>query len=514
MQALISVSDKQGIVELATELAKLGVEIISTGGTATVLKEAGLDVMEISEVTGFQECLDGRVKTLHPNVHAGILNIRKNKDHQQQMKNMSLNNIDFVIVNLYPFKNTILKENVTLEEAIENIDIGGPAMLRSAAKNYQDVVAVVDPADYKVIIEEINENGVVSPKTKMYLAAKVFSHTSNYDTMIARYLNENQQNPILLPDKLTLTFEKIQDMRYGENPHQLAAFYKEVGYTKGSLAEATQLNGKELSYNNINDANGALALLKEFDTPTVVAVKHATPCGVGSAQTILEAYNKAYKADPMSIFGGIVVCNAEVNEQAAMEMKKIFLEIIIAPSYTKEAIEILSTKKNLRVLQLENIDYRYAQALDMKKVDGGMIVQQVDNMLFAEDLEVVTNVAPSEEQLEDLKFAWKLVKHVKSNAIVLAKEQASVGIGGGQVNRIWATKQAIEYGTQFSGDVKGSVMASDAFFPFDDCVKEAIDAGVSAIIQPGGSLRDQDSIDMCNKHGIAMVFTNMRHFKH
>lgn len=516
MRALISVSDKTGIVAFAKELKGLGVEIISTGGTFNTLKNAGVDVIGISDVTGFPECLDGRVKTLHPAIHAGLLNIRANEEHQRQMKSLGFSNIDIVVVNLYPFKQTILKPGVKLEEAIENIDIGGPTMLRSAAKNNQDVTVIVDPEDYEIVLKELNAGGKVSKETKFYLAAKVFEHTANYDTMIASYLKA-QRGDYKLPEKLTITFEKVQDMRYGENPHQEAAFYMEVGKTKGTLADAKQLNGKELSYNNINDANGALELLKEFKEPTIVAVKHANPCGVGSAETIFEAYQKAYKADPVSIFGGIVVANRKIDKQTAEEMVKIFLEIVIAPSYDEDALEVLKSKKNLRVLKLEDIDYKDPHALDMKKVGGGMIVQSKDlQLLNEEDIKVVTNREPSQKEMEDLLFAWKLVKHVKSNGIALAKDGMSVGLAGGQTNRIWATKQAIEHGIEFLGKevVAGSVLASDAFFPFDDCVKEAVAAGITAIIQPGGSVRDDDSIKVCNENNIAMVFTGMRHFKH
>ena len=516
MRALISVSDKTGIVEFAKELVGLGVEIISTGGTYNTLKNEGLDVIGISEVTGFPECLDGRVKTLHPAIHAGILNIRDNEEHQKQMQELGLSSIDLVVVNLYPFKQTILKENVTLEEAIENIDIGGPTMLRSAAKNNNDVSVIVDPMDYAVVLNELKMAGKVSKETNFYLATKVFEHTANYDTMIANYLRE-QRGVYSLPNTLTVSYEKVQDMRYGENPHQVAAFYKEVGKTKGTLADAVQLHGKELSYNNINDANGALELLREFSEPAVVAVKHANPCGVGVGANVLEAYQKAYQADPVSIFGGIIVTNQTIDKDTALEMTKIFFEIVIAPDYTEEALEVFKTKKNLRILKLDHINYFDPHALTMKKVDGGVIVQQKDlELLVEEDLKVVTDRKPSEKEMEDLRFAWKLVKHVKSNGIALAKNGMSVGLGGGQTNRIWATNQAIEHGIEFLGEegVKGSVLASDAFFPFDDCVKAAAAAGITAIIQPGGSIRDEDSIKACNEAGIAMIFTGMRHFKH
>jgi phosphoribosylaminoimidazolecarboxamide formyltransferase/IMP cyclohydrolase len=516
MRALISVSDKTGIVAFAKALTKQGVEIVSTGGTYSALQKEGIPVIGITEVTGFKECLDGRVKTLHPAIHAGLLNIRDNKEHQEQMKELGLDHIDMVIVNLYPFKETILKSEVTLEDAIENIDIGGPTMLRSAAKNNQDVTVIVDPLDYAVALLELQEKGRVSRETNFYLATKVFEHTANYDAMIARYLRE-QRGDYSLPEKLTLTFEKVQNMRYGENPHQMAAFYQEVGKTKGTLAAAKQLNGKELSYNNINDANGALELLREYNEPTIVAVKHANPCGVGSAETIAKAYEKAYSADPVSIFGGIVVANRTIDKQTAQEMVKIFLEIVIAPGYDQDALEILQSKKNLRVLELEDILYQDTNAYDMKKVGGGLILQQKDLQLLDEaEMKVVTDRKPTKEEMEDLLFAWKMVKHVKSNGIAIAKENRSIGLGGGQTNRIWATKQAIEHGLEFLGAevLKGSVLASDAFFPFDDCVEEAAKAGIKAIIQPGGSVRDEDSIKKCNEYGIAMVFTGMRHFKH
>lgn len=517
MRALISVSDKTGIVELAKELTELGVEIISTGGTFKKLTEEGVKATEISELTGFPECLDGRVKTLHPAVHAGLLAMRNNPEHMKQLEKLNIKPIDLVIVNLYPFKATILKDGVTRDEAVENIDIGGPTMLRAAAKNYQDVAVVVDPADYKTVMRELKETGSVSLDTKFYLMQKVFMHTSNYDTMIAGYLKKERGDQSL-PETLTMTFEKVQDMRYGENPHQAAAFYREIGKKKGALVDAEQLNGKELSFNNINDTNGALELLKEFTEPTVVACKHGNPCGVGSADTLMEAWRKAYEADKVSIFGGIVVVNREVTGELAQEMKKIFLEVIVAPSYAPEALEILRTKKNVRVLRLSDISVpQDPQAYDLKKVNGGLIVQTIDSKLLPEeDLQVMTKTAPTKEQMEDLLFAWKMVKYVKSNGIALAKGKQSVGIGPGQVNRVWAAKQAMEHAAELIGPdaAKGAVMASDAFFPFDDCVEAAHEAGITAIIQPGGSVRDQDSIDKCNEYGIAMVFTGMRHFRH
>lgn len=518
MRALISVSDKTGIVELAKELVSLGVEIISTGGTYNKLKEEGIKAIEISELTGFPECLDGRVKTLHPVVHAGLLAMRSKPEHMKQLEELNIETIDMVIVNLYPFKATILKDGVTRAEAVENIDIGGPTMLRSAAKNYQDVAVVVDPRDYEKVLSELKEKKEVSLDTKFYLMQKVFMHTSNYDTMIADYLKK-QRNDESFPETLTMTFEKVQDMRYGENPHQAAAFYREIGKKKGSIVDAVQLNGKELSFNNINDTNGALELLKEYTEPTVVACKHGNPCGVGSADTIMEAWTKAYNADKTSIFGGIVVINREVTKELAEEMKKIFLEVIVAPSYEAEALEVLQTKKNVRVLKLEDISVpQPASAYDLKKVNGGLIVQTIDSVLLNSDndLKVVTKSAPSKEQMEDLLFAWKMVKFVKSNGIALAKNKQSIGIGPGQVNRVWAAQQSIEHVAELIDEnaTKGAVLASDAFFPFDDCVEAAHKAGITAIIQPGGSVRDEDSIKKCDEYGIAMVFTGMRHFKH
>ncbi len=511
-RALISVSDKTGIVEFAEELKKLGVEIVSTGGTAKTLSDAGLEVINISDITGFPECLDGRVKTLHPKVHGGLLAMRSNPEHMKQINDLGIEPIDMVVINLYPFKKTILKDHVELEEAIENIDIGGPTMIRAAAKNYQDVVVIVDPADYKNVIDEIKSSREVSIKTKFKLAYKVFEHTCHYDTLIARYLRERIGEETF-PDTLTLTFEKAQDMRYGENPHQQAVFYKEVGQNKGCITSAKQLHGKELSYNNINDANGALELLKEFDEPTVVAVKHANPCGVASSDNIYDAYIKTYEADPVSIFGGIVAANREIDAKTAEEINKIFIEIVIAPSFSKEALEILTQKKNIRVMQLEDISSKLPLgSMDMKKVAGGLLVQNVNRELINEsEIREVTDKKPEKGQMEDMIFGMKVVKHTKSNGIVVVKNKQTLGVGPGQTNRIMAAKIALEY----SGErAKGAVLASDAFFPFPDCVEAAAAAGIAAIVQPGGSLNDQKSVDACNKLGIAMIFTGLRHFKH
>lgn len=517
MRALVSVSDKAGIVEFCRGLIACGVEIISTGGTYKQLREANVAAAEVAELTGFPECLDGRVKTLHPAVHAGILAVRDNPEHCRQLAAMGIKTIDFVVVNLYPFKATVMKEGVTRAEAVENIDIGGPAMLRSAAKNYRDVTVVTDPADYEIVLTELKEGGQTTLTTRFYLMQKVFVHTSHYDTVIADYI-KNERGDDRFGDTLTLTFEKVQDMRYGENPHQRAAFYRQVGKPTGSLADAVQHNGKELSFNNINDTNGALELLKEFTVPTVVACKHGNPCGVGSAGEIETAWRKAYAADKTSIYGGIVVCNREVTAAVAEEMHRIFLEVVVAPSYEPEALKRLCSKKNIRVLELKDIQVPQAGgALDMKKVNGGLIVQSVDDQLYREeDWRVVTATQPTAAQTADMIFGMKVVKFVKSNGIAVVRDEQSIGIGPGQVNRIWAAKQCFEHAAELIGDTatQGAVLASDAYFPFDDTVEAAHQAGISAIVQPGGSVNDQLSIDKCNEYGIAMVFTGMRHFKH
>ena len=509
-RALVSVSDKAGIVEFCERLVKCGFEIISTGGTAKVLKEAGLPVIGISELTGFPECLDGRVKTLHPVVHAGLLAMRSNPEHMAQLEKLDINTIDIVAVNLYPFKATISKPNVTFADAVENIDIGGPTMIRAAAKNYQDVAVVVDPKHYERVLSEL-EAGEITLDTKKYLQYKVFAHTAVYDSMISNYLA--QQLDIRYPDSITFAYEKAQDMRYGENPHQGASYYSEEFIRAGSLSKAKQLWGKELSYNNINDANGALELVKEFDEPCVVASKHANPCGVGVGKTVHEAYVKAYESDPVSVFGGILAINRVVDEATAKEINKIFIEIVIAEGFTKEALDVLTPKKNIRLLELPDIrERRETTAYDMKKVYGGLLIQDYDETLFAEEnVKVVTNRAPTDAEMKALLFNWKVVKYTKSNAIVIGKEDRTTGIGMGQTNRIWAAQQAIEH----AGDeAKGSVMASDAFFPFPDCVAECVKAGITAIIQPGGSKNDQLSIDACDEAGIAMIFVGDRHFRH
>jgi len=510
-RALISVSDKTGIEHIAACLHNKGVEIISTGGTAKTLQNNGIPVKEVSEITGFRECLDGRVKTLHPAVHGGVLAVRENKEHMDQLKSLGIAPIDFVIVNLYPFKKTIQKENVTIEDAIENIDIGGPAMLRSAAKNHKDVVVITDPSDYGKLIDILDTGEPIPYEFRAYLAAKVFEHTGHYDTLICDYLRKSNEISGF-PNLLTLAFEKVEDLRYGENPHQSAAFYREALNLDGTLAKSRQLHGKQMSFNNINDTNAALVLLKEFDEPTIVAIKHANPCGVGSANTINEAFIKAYEADKISIFGGIVAANRQIDLKTADVLSEIFIEVVIAPSYSVEALEILTMKKNIRLLELPGIDKKTKNGIDVKKIAGGMLVQTDDVKLLNDDgFQVVTQRIPTEEERDDLIFAWKVVKHVKSNAIVIAKNKQVLGIGAGQMNRICAVEHALK---SAADKAKGAVMASDAFFPFDDCVKTSALAGIRAIIQPGGSLKDKDSIEACDNSKISMVFTGIRHFKH
>ncbi|MDP5277089.1 bifunctional phosphoribosylaminoimidazolecarboxamide formyltransferase/IMP cyclohydrolase [Chengkuizengella axinellae] len=509
-RALISVSDKTGIVEFADQLSKLGVEIISTGGTKKLLEESGVPVIGISEVTGFPEVLDGRVKTLHPAVHSGLLAVRDSEKHQQQMKELELDYIDLVVVNLYPFQQTIEKPDVTYEDAIENIDIGGPTMLRSAAKNHAFVSVVVDSNDYAEVIEQIKSSEDTTLETRKKLAAKVFRHTAAYDSLISNYLS--QQMGEEFPERYTVTYEKVQDLRYGENPHQKAAFYRKPLADEGNITTAEKLHGKELSYNNINDANAALQILKEFNEPAVIAVKHMNPCGVGIGETIEGAYQKAYEADPVSIFGGIVAFNREIGKEIAEKLHEIFLEIIIAPSYTEEAIEVLTQKKNIRLLKLGAAKQDNKQDQIITSVDDGMLIQDNDtHQLKDEDIKVVTDRQPTEEELKQLLFGWKVVKHVKSNAIVLANDNMTIGVGAGQMNRVGAANIAIE---QAGEKAQGSILASDAFFPMGDTLELAAKAGIKAVIQPGGSIRDEESIKVANEHGIAMVVTGVRHFKH
>lgn len=508
-RALISVSDKNGIVSFSEKLIENGFEIISTGGTKKVLDEAGVKTISIDEVTGFPEMMDGRVKTLHPKIHGGLLGRRDLASHMEAMDAHDIQPIDLVCVNLYPFKETISKKEVTEADAIENIDIGGPSMLRSAAKNFAAVTVVVDPLDYEMVLQEFAENNATSLATRKKLAAKVFRHTAAYDALIAEYLTAAVE--VAEPEKLTLTYDLKQTLRYGENSHQEAAFYQDAIPVSYSIASAEQLHGKELSYNNIKDADAALRIAREFSEPTVVALKHMNPCGIGAGENIFEAYNYAYEADPVSIFGGIIVANREIDLPTAEKMHELFLEIIIAPSFSDEAFEVLAKKKNLRLLTL---DFSHSNSAQVETVSvlGGLLVQDQDTLTEkAEGYEVVTDRQPTEEELKALEFAWKAVKHVKSNAIVVANQHQTVGIGAGQMNRVGSVKIALE---QAADKMTGAVLASDAYFPMDDSVEYAAEHGIKAIVQPGGSIRDKDSIAMANKYGVAMVFTGGRHFRH
>ncbi|MEG2108959.1 MAG: bifunctional phosphoribosylaminoimidazolecarboxamide formyltransferase/IMP cyclohydrolase [Clostridium sp.] len=497
-RALISVFDKEGVLELASFLNNKGVEIISTGGTYKHLKENGVPVIEVNEVTDFPEMLDGRVKTLHPIIHAGILAIRDNKEHMDTISGRDINTIDYVVVNLYPFFEKV-REDLSFDEKVEFIDIGGPTMLRAAAKNFKDVVVLSDKADYERVMEEINNEGEVSLNFKKKLAGKVFNLMSAYDGAISNFLLEDEE----YPEYLSVSFRKKQGLRYGENSHQSAAFYESTT-VDGAMNTFDILNGKELSYNNFKDMDIAWKCVSEFEEPTCCALKHNTPCGVAVGKDSYEAYMKAYEVDPTSIFGGIVAFNRKVDKKTAEEMVKIFLEVIAAPEYDEDALEVLKAKKNLRVLKCHNTpkDNKY-----MVTVDGGILVQDEDKELI-EELKVVTEKVPTDKEMKDLIFGMKVVKYVKSNAIVVANDEVALGIGGGQVNRIWPTEDALRRGQG------ATILASDAFFPFRDVVDQAAKAGVKAIIQPGGSMRDQESIDACNEHGIAMVFTGLRHFKH
>ncbi|OHY29111.1 bifunctional phosphoribosylaminoimidazolecarboxamide formyltransferase/IMP cyclohydrolase [Streptococcus parauberis] len=512
-RALISVSDKAGIVEFAQALKDLGWDIISTGGTKAALDEAGLETIAIDDVTGFPEMMDGRVKTLHPNIHGGLLARRDLDTHLTAAKENNIELIDLVVVNLYPFKETIIRPDVTYSKAVENIDIGGPSMLRSAAKNHASVTVIVDPADYEVVLKELTEVGETNYATRQRLAAKVFRHTAAYDALIAEYFTAQVGED--KPEKLTLTYDLNQSMRYGENPQQDADFYQKAIPTDYSIASAKQLNGKELSFNNIRDADAAIRIIRDFkDRPTVVALKHMNPCGIGQADTIEEAWDNAYEADSVSIFGGIIVLNREVDAATAEKMHPVFLEIIIAPSYSEEALAILTNKKkNLRLLELP-FDAQDASQVEPEftGVVGGILVQNQDVVEENPDTwEVVTERQPNDQEKEALLFAWKAIKYVKSNGILIANDHMTLGVGPGQTNRVASVRIAIE---QAKDRLEGAALASDAFFPFADNIEEIAVAGIKVIVQPGGSVRDQDSIDAANKHGIAMVFTGVRHFRH
>ena len=507
-RALISVSDNTGVVEVAKELTALGYEIVSTGGTSKALQAADVPVIGISDVTGFPEILEGRVKTLHPAVHGGIL-AKGTDEHMAVLAEHEIKPIDLVVVNLYPFQATVAKPDVTLADAIENIDIGGPTMVRSAAKNHDRVAIVVNPARYESIIAELKEAGELSLQTKRFLALEAFQHTAQYDAAISHYLTDAfGAEP--LAGEIAFGGQKIQELRYGENPHQKAAFYRSGIPVSGTVANAKQLNGKELSYNNIVDVDAAWQLVNEFAQPAAVIVKHTNPCGTAIGATLEEAYARAYAADSVSAFGGIIAVNRVLNKATAEQIVETFMEAVIAPAFDEDAVEVLKTKKNLRLLEVG--EKLANNELWIEKVSGGFLVQERDNHnLKLEDCKVVTDKVPTEEEMTELIFAWNIVKHVKSNAIVVTRDGQSIGVGAGQMNRVGSAKIAFE---QAGEKCNGAVLASDAFFPFRDTIDEAAKAGITAIIQPGGSVRDQESIDACNEHGIAMVFTGVRHFKH
>lgn len=516
MKALISVSDKTGVVEFAKGLVALGWEILSTSGTMKLLKESGVPVTSVSDVTGFPEICDGRVKTLHPKIHGALLARRDIPEHMKELKDNDIDTIDLVCVNLYPFRETIAKPDVTMEDAVEHIDIGGPSMLRSAAKNWESVTVVCNPADYETILSEIKADGNTTRETRLKLSAKAYTHTAEYDMAISTYMRAQAG----LPEKLFLEYDLKQELRYGENPHQEAKFFASTVKEPFSLATAEQLNGKELSYNNIQDANATLNIAREFDVPFCVGVKHMNPCGSATGKTIAEAWKKAYEADKTSIFGGIVAANREIDLETAQMLKPIFLEIVMAPSFAPDALELLCTKKNLRVLKVDMSKDNTVRK-QYVSMNGGMLVQDRDiNTKPVSAEQCVTEAKPTAEQLADLEFAWKIVKHVKSNAIVVAKNGMTYGVGAGQMNRIGsaeiALKQAQATLKEEGKDImtEGLVLASDGFFPFNDCVALAAEYGIKAIVQPGGSIRDEDSVKLADEKGITMLFTGERHFKH
>ena len=510
-RALISVSDKRGLIPFVSGLRDLGVEILSTGGTCRALREAGIEVFEVSEKTGFPEIMDGRVKTLHPTIHGGLLG-RRGTD-EEVMKEHGIEPIDLLAVNLYPFEKTIAREDATIDDAIENIDIGGPAMIRAASKNHDGVAVVVDPDDYDSVLESMQKNEL-STETRRRLAAKAYAHTASYDTAITKYLS-NSLGDDPLGERILYSGGLVERMRYGENPHQSAAFYIDQQAPKGSLATAEQLQGKALSYNNIADSDAALECVRQFAAPACVIVKHANPCGVAVAASILDAYEKAFKTDPTSAFGGIIAFNQPLDAAtASVIIDRQFVEVIVAPDIDDDAAIVLSEKKNVRVLRTGNwVDS--TPGFDFKKVSGGLLVQGSDmGKITADDLKVVTDKAPTPEQIEDMLFAWTVVKFVKSNAIIFCKDNMTIGVGAGQMSRVYSTRIAAIKAADEGLEVKGSVMASDAFFPFRDGIDAAAETGIAAIIQPGGSMRDDEVIQAANEHGLAMVFTGMRHFRH
>ncbi len=510
-RALISVSDKRGLVPFVSGLADLGVEIISTGGTCRALREAGIDVIEVAEKTGFPEIMDGRVKTLHPTIHGGLLG-RRGTD-EGVMAEHDIEPIDLLAVNLYPFEQTIARDDATIDDAIENIDIGGPAMIRAASKNHEGVAVVVDPDDYASVLESLQKNEL-SLESRRRLAAKAYAHTASYDTAITRYLSKSL-NDSPLGERILHAGKLVQRMRYGENPHQDAAFYIDQQAPKGSLATAEQLQGKALSYNNIADSDAALECVKQFANPACVIVKHANPCGVAVAENILAAYEKAFQTDPTSAFGGIIAFNRPLDAATAKAIiDRQFVEVIVAPSIEDDAAIVLAEKKNVRVLRTGEL-VESVSSFDFKKVSGGLLVQNTDmGRISADDLKVVTEKAPTPTQIEDMLFAWTVVKYVKSNAIIFCKDHMTIGVGAGQMSRVYSTRIAAIKAADEGLDVHGSVMASDAFFPFRDGIDAAAETGIAAIIQPGGSMRDNEVIQAADEHGLAMVFTGMRHFRH
>jgi phosphoribosylaminoimidazolecarboxamide formyltransferase/IMP cyclohydrolase len=514
-RALVSVSDKSGIVELARALAALGIDIISTGGTAKLLEKEGVKVTEVSAYTGHAEMLDGRVKTLHPKIHGGLLGRPDDPTHAKEMRAAGIEPIDLVVVNLYPFQVTVADPDCRFEDAIENIDIGGPAMLRSAAKNHASVAVVVDPADYSRVLRELSQQGEISEATRFGLAAKVFAHTAAYDGAIANYLTSLDEHRRRLPyaEILSLQFCKIDDLRYGENPHQSAAFYRDPHPVAGSLAQYRQLQGKELSYNNIADADAAWECVKSFAEPACVIVKHANPCGVAISSTLTGAYEKAFRTDPVSAFGGILAFNRALDRATAEAVSKQFAEVIIAPRVEADAQKVFAAKENLRVLEVP-VSHE-TQAHDFKRVGGGLLVQSSDAQILNEkDLKVVTKKKPTDAQRADLLFAWRVAKYVKSNAIVFCRDGATVGIGAGQMSRLDSVRVAAIKALEAKLELKGSVVASDAFFPFRDGLDALAEAGASAVIQPGGSVKDAEVIAAADERGVAMLFTGMRHFRH
>ncbi|MFQ5455258.1 MAG: bifunctional phosphoribosylaminoimidazolecarboxamide formyltransferase/IMP cyclohydrolase [Nitrospirota bacterium] len=515
-RALISLSNKEGIVEFTKSLIEMGVEILSTGGTSRLLRDNNIQVKDVSECTGFPEMLDGRVKTLHPIIHGGLLGKRDDKRHVKEMEKHGIQPIDMVIVNLYPFEETIKRSGSTFEDAIENIDIGGPAMLRSAAKNFRDVAVVVDPIDYSKVLEEMKKrNGCISEEIKFELAKKVFLHTARYDSIIANYLEgvKREEEKERFPCTLTLQFEKVQNLRYGENPHQQAAFYREFNITEPSISKAKQLHGKEMSFNNFLDANSALELAKEYNEITAVVVKHNNPCGVAMGETTLDAYRKARETDPVSAFGAVIAFNHIVNLETAREITSTFVEVVIAPGFEEEALKEFKKKKNLRILDIGPVVRGDVSSMDMKKIVGGLILQDRDLGMIEDikKLQAATKRRPTKEEYKGLEFAWRVCKHVKSNAIIYAKEDRTIGIGAGQMSRVDSVKIAA---MKSRSSLKNAVMASDAFFPFRDGIDAAFEAGITAVIQPGGSLKDDEVIKAADEHNMAMVFTGMRHFRH